>query len=259
MNPIDDWPLRCVANPQLPAAAFCTVCRQPFSGKFLGVRDDGRAVCHGCARRDDIPLNGAPHSEGQHADPLLQQGWFRASAAVVATPHISLARDDASSPWPAIAFGFVATLFGYALTLGWNIVLYPALFVAEVSANAEALGFSGERTALTWLAWLGTPIAAGLRLFVGTIILHVCLLVPARDARVASTARIFGLSSVALLLCAIPIVGSYLAMVVWISTVLAWLRARYRIRTFMALFVILPSVFALTAMGPLPYTPTPGG
>ena len=50
------WPLRCSANPALNATALCTVCGAPFSGKFLGVRPDGRAVCFGCARREDIYL-----------------------------------------------------------------------------------------------------------------------------------------------------------------------------------------------------------
>ena len=253
MSDADAWPLRCFANPELPAAAFCPACRQPHSGKFLGVREDGRAICHGCARRDEIPLTGA--DANARPDPVLSAGWLRATGAIITAPHVSLVPDAAGKLWQPLVYGFVATVAGYAMTLGWSVALYPQRFLAEAATQAEALGLSGEASALAWSAGLVIPFISALRMLLGALTLHVGLAIVSRDAPWRASARVMALSSVSLVFCAIPVVGTYLAMVVWISTVMAWLRARHQLRTLPALLVVLPCVFLLTALGPTPFAP----
>jgi hypothetical protein len=244
------WPLRCTANPQLPAAAFCAACDQPYSGEFMAVRPEGRAICVACARRDGVRVHGQ-RPPSPDTDSILRAGWASTLVAILVSPARTLATRTNAPVLPAVAFGLSVTAFGYAATLGWATLLdYPGL-VASAQTAFEALDAASNAATAVGLVWALVPVATVLRLFLSALALYVPLAMRrGNNATWADTLRTVCLANGALVLCALPLVGPLAAVVVWIAAVLGWLRLRHRLGPFAAMFVIIPSVLVISLLGP---------
>lgn len=248
------WPLRCSADPRRSAIAFCATCVQPFSREHLGVRPDGRAICRTCAREEGVE-DVSTVAAGAGVDPVLERGWFAALGDLLLRPRIAMARPFDGSAGPAVLFGFVTTLFGFVATTGWNLALDAeglTRFVAEsVPAAAEM-----TPTQIRQMLWLATPVVSTLRFCGGALLLHLGIRALAGPAAgdLRSSARVFGLASGTLVLCAVPVVGPFLAVVTWISVCMAHVQAQLGMPMLRGMMAVLPSLLLISRLGPLPFT-----
>ena len=250
----DAWPLRCAASPALNAAAFCTVCGQPFSGRYLGVAGDGRAVCFACVRRDGLAITLASPTVG--GDPVLVDGWFSALRRILTQPHRTFAATYRVPLLPAVTFGYVFTLLGFAATNAWDLMLFGDEFVQSLVDGWDAVGVTLEPARANAALWLCLPIAAAIRMGVGSALLHIGIrLTVGPAAQLRESVRLFSLTSATLALCVIPTVGSFLALVTWISACMACLQTRQGLRTFAALIALLPALLVITWLGPDSFFP----
>lgn len=254
-RPADDRPspavesdVHCTANPALPATAWCTSCHLPFNGRFLGVRDDGRAICFGCAQQDGVSLRSETRTD---VDPVLESGWRQTFLDVVTRPWQTFAGEYHGPIGPAVRQGLVWALLGYAMTMGWVWLLARDAFLEMLTESApEGVEFEGDT--LPMLVWLALPVLAVLRQAVGTLALHLGLrLSGAPSDDFGEHARLFGLTAVGLLLCAVPFVGPFLALVAWMTGTLAWVRQRYAMSTARAMLALIPALLVVTALDPL--------
>lgn len=248
------WPLRCSANPALNATALCTVCGAPFSGKFLGVRPDGRAVCFGCARREDIYLVSTGGGAGELGDPVLSQGWTQAAVTLLTRPYDAL-RDGHSGPiGGAVWFGLAATMFGFAATTAWDMALSGDAYIDTYLQLLADAGVTATRSELPALIAVSSLLSAPLRLFSGALLFHLgARAVAGREAQLRPDARVFALGSVALVLCGVPALGPLLSLLIWTSTAVAYLRQRYALGTAQSLVALLPSLLWCWYLGPRPF------
>lgn len=239
--------LPCSAHPALPAAALCAICLHPYAGRFLAPLPDGRACCATCAEREGLqPLDNA-HGESER-DPVLSDGWGTAFRRVVIEPHRGLVIDYRGDIGPAVRAGFAFTVVGYLMRTAWDYVLQ---YEAVMAMLAEQLGADIPETTLALAPWVAVPIAAGIRLALGALLLHAGLRLTGIAPGTFSThARAFALTSVTLLLCVIPVLGPLLALVAWMSSTLAWIRGRYGLPTWRALVATLPALFLVTSLDP---------
>lgn len=247
------WPVLCSANPQLPAAAFCSVCHQPFSGKFLAVRQDGRAICFACARRDDVPVHGV--RDAVERTGLFDAGWLKPALAMIFAPQRALQASRLQQPAQVVTFAFVMALFGYGVTLGWTYLLEYEAALASLTERAAELGWDVSAQALAWLPWGTLPVVAALRILLGGVSLHLAVRIARpNDASWPDTLRAWGLSNALLVLCVVPFVGPFASMILWISAMLGWFRERHGLGPFASLFAVLPTVIILSIVGPSPLT-----
>lgn len=241
--------LRCAANPSLPASAWCSRCLQPFSGRFLATRRDGRAVCRACSERDGIPvIVDGPRRVG---DPALARGWRQIFVSVTLLPW-------KEAPWlfhgpvaSAFRFGVAVTLAGYAMALGWGFVLSREELL-EVLRNA-ASGQTISDQALLWLPWLGLPFITMLRMLLGAAALHLGARLVAgvpRDAWRVNL-RFFSLSSATLLFCAVPAIGPTLAGAVWCAASITMMRQVWGVSIWRALGALIPAILTLSLLHPI--------
>ena len=166
------WPLRCSANPALPAAAFCTKCSHPFSGKFLGIQRDGRALCFTCAGRDDIELIASASVEPE-SDPILSRGWWATIRDVTLHPHRTFAVRSEGALGAALVFGFVTTMCGFAVTTGWNLIISGDAFLEMYIEAAARTDLSLDHGQVRRILWLSVPLISTLRLGLGALLLHL--------------------------------------------------------------------------------------
>lgn len=240
-------PVLCSVNPQLPAVAFCTVCRRPFSGRYVGVRRDGRAVCHPCAQREGIELLEA--SATAEGDPVLRGRLREIFLRVGLTTAETFSREYTGPIGPSLRFGYITTVIGFAAALAWIYVLRYDAFMA---ALAEVNGDSMPPGLMPWAPWLGLPITAALRMVVGVTAMHVgfrMMGVPA--GTFAQHARLFGLTSVSMLLCAIPALGPLFALAMWMNVSMTYLHVRYGLSWFRRVVATLPCLMMLTLIDPV--------
>lgn len=246
--PTGEGDVRCTANPALPATAWCTACHLPFNGRFLGVREDGRAICFGCARQHDVKLRSEQPTD---VDPVLASGWKQTFLDVVTRPWQTFAGEYKGPIGPAIRSGVVWAMLGYAMTMGWVWLLAREAFLEMLTESAPE-GVTYEGDSLPLLVWLALPVLAVLRQAVGTLALHLGLrLSGAPSDDFGEHARLFGLTAVGLLLCAVPFVGPFFALVAWMTGTLAWVRQRYAMATGRAMLALIPALLVVTALDPL--------
>lgn len=248
----EPWPVMCSANPLLPAAAYCSECQEPHSGKFLSVRRDGRAICFACARRDGTPVF-QRRTVPKGADPVLGGGFARTLLAMFVAPHRALVAPGvrAAAPLLAIAFGF--SLLGYGFTLGWTYLLSYEAVVGLLREQVAALPFAVSDGLLPWLPWVAWPFVAAVRVLLGATTLHLTVrLANPNDADWRETLRVWALSSALLMACVLPLAGTFVSMVLWISAMLGWFRVRHGLGPIGSLFAVLPSIVVLSLVGPNP-------
>ena len=248
----EPWPVMCSANPALRAAATCSECHLPHSGKFLSVRRDGRAICFACARRDGTPVF-QRRTVPRGADPVLGGGIARATLAMVVAPHRALAAPGtrAFGPLAAVALGF--SLLGYGLTLGWTYLLSYEAALTQLRLQVTELPFAVSDAVLPWVPWIAWPFIAVLRVVLGAATLHLTVrLANPNDADWRESFRVWALSSALLMACALPFAGTFVAMVLWISAMLGWFRVRHGLGAIGSLLAVLPSIVVLSLVGPSP-------
>jgi hypothetical protein len=230
----------CAANPSLPASAWCTSCGQPFNGRFLDLRDDGRAICFSCAAREPVAL--LQRSPRSGVDPALDGGWLATLRRVLLFPARTLASQRSADPWPVVRLGLVWTFIGYAGSTAWTYVL-------RYDDVMRWLGESGATTVpphvLPWIPWLGLPMAVVVRFAAGVGLLHFGLRMSMSDAApFRAHLRAFSLSSIALVFGLLPVFGPSLGVVVQFVVLLTWARATYRLPLVRALFALSPWLVA---------------
>ena len=247
--------LRCSGSPRLDAQAFCTSCRKPYSGGFLATRLDGRAICFACARQQAIEIIDEPMPSGR-PDPVLGDGWARGIIRMITRPHQTFERPDGGRLSVALLFGYLFTAFGFTTTTIWNLSLYGDEFIELQMQTLAARDVILDAAEVTQLLWLILPVAAALRLVVGAVLLHLGIrLMVGSKADWRSSMRMFALTSGTLVLCAIPTLGPFLALVTWISASMAYLNTRYGLRTVNGLMALLPCLLIVTFIGPTSYLP----
>jgi hypothetical protein len=247
--------LRCSASPKLDAQAFCTSCRQPFSGGFLGTRRDGRAVCFSCAREHAIEIVSTDEKR-ETPDPVLEDGWLRGIFRMITRPHRTFERPDAGRLSVALLFGYFFTAFGFVTTTIWNLTFYGEEFLQLQIDTLAAREIILTPDEVTRLVWMMLPLAAALRLFVGALLFHLgTRLMVGSDVHWRSSARLYALTSGTLVLCAIPTLGPFLGLVTWISASMAYLNTRYNLRTVQGLMALLPCLLIITFIGPTSFLP----
>ena len=246
------WPPRCAANPALHAAAFCTVCGLPFSGGFLTSRDDGRAICHRCVRETDVPV--VETRTTSVTDPVLDDGWRAAFLSVVVHPHSTFSKAYDGPIFPAIRFGFICILLSLAMWLGYSLAFDAETLMETFSARLAETDYAGADAEQTFrrVAWLSLPIWSAVLLGVCATLLHVgARLAGAPRGSFGEHARAFALCCVGLLFCVIPKFGPYVAMIIWLSSTLAFLRSRYHFGLARSLFAILPCALVFAQLWPI--------
>jgi hypothetical protein len=250
-----EFDVACTAEPDAPADAFCTSCLRPFSERYLLARTDGRAICVACARTLDEPLHPLP-GRTVRRDPALAGGWHRAVSRVITRPHRTFATPYDGPIAAAVVFGYVATLIGFASTTAWNVVFHGDALRALILENAPAAAALGE-SAANILIWAGTPLIAAFRLLIGAVLFHLGtrLIAGVDPPSLRSSIRVFALTSGTLMLCVIPMVGPFLALMTWFSATLAHLHAHHGLRTFRGLMALLPAFLVLAAIGPNTFVP----
>lgn len=246
---------RCSAADDAEAWALCTVCAEPFSADYLGLRLDGRSVCYSCAQREDIALRVTDDSDRR--DPIFLQGWRRAFGRVLLHPQRTFAARFDGSARQAIIFGCTATMVGFFSTNGWNFAFHAEELIAFYQSSLEDTSVSLSDAAMMKVSWAALPIVALLRFALGALLLQlgVRVVVGKRLANPRGELRAFSLASGALLLCVIPVLGPFIAVVAWISAVMAYLQVRYGLGTGRGLMAILPSLLVTTAIGPTTFVP----
>jgi hypothetical protein len=240
-------PVFCSVNHQLIASAFCTVCRKPFSGRYIGVRRDGRAVCHPCAQREGIDLvdSGAPAA----GDPVLKGRLRDIFFRIAVTTAETFARDFNGPLGPSLRFGYITTVIGYAAALGW---IYLLRYDAFIAALTEVNGASVPPELMPWAPWLGLPVTAAMRLVVGVTLMHAGFrMVGVPAGTFSQHARLFALTSVSLLLCAVPVLGPFFALAMWMNVSMTYLRSRYAISPIRSMLATLPCLLVLTLVDPV--------
>ncbi len=246
---------RCSANPKLGADAFCTACRQPYSGKFLGVRTDGRAVCFACARREALDLRAAPENEDP-SDPVLSDGWFHAIRKMITQPHRTFEFPYGGRLGSTLLFGYLFTFFGFIATTMWNLALQKDGYLEWHVQTWERAEVVLTNDQVTQLLWMVMPFYAVLRLVVGAALLHVGIrLIVGEDVEWKASLRLFALTSGTLALCVIPMLGPFLALVTWISASMAYMHTQHEVRTVRGLMALLPCLLIITAIGPNTFIP----
>lgn len=244
-----DGDFYCSVQPHLPAAAFCTVCRRPYSGRYLGVRPDGRAICFRCARDQRIDFaDVTPRGEG---DPALRGSLFQKLGAILLRAHLTLNQRYEGSIVPALRFGYLTTLAGLVFYLSWQFLLAPEAIDAVLEGVIEQTGGATSMRAARLSLWAVMPVVAAVRMVAGIFALHLGLRLAGADGSLRDHARIFALTSSALVLCALPLfVGSLLAEVMWVMATMAWIRTRYDFTTLRTIGAILPALIVVVLLAP---------
>ncbi len=256
--PTDEPLLSCSAATGSPATAICTHCGAAFSSPFLAVRTDGRAVCHPCARRAQIPCLDVPAGTDTR-DPVLALGWPKALLHIAMHPHRTFAAIHNGPLREAVVFGLVATLIGYAATTGWNLTLHGPEFLEfyRQAAAERSLELTTDAS-VQKLLWLALPFAATLRFVLGLGLLHlgVRIVVGSAQSSFRDEARVFALASGTLVIAVVPVLGPFIALVSWISACTAYLQVVHGLGTARSLMAVLPSFLVITAMGPSSFVPS---
>lgn len=238
----------CSVQPHLPAAAFCTVCRRPYAGRYLGVRPDGRAICFRCARDQKIDFADTAPAEG---DPALRGGLLQTLGAILLRAHLTLNQRYEGSIVPALRFGYLATLAGLVFYLAWQFLLAPEAIDSIIEGVLEQTGGATTMRAARLSLWAVLPIVAAVRLALGAFALHIGLKLAGADGALREHARVFALTSSALVLCVLPLyVGSLLAEVLWVMATMAWIRTRYDFTTLRTIAAVLPALLIVVLLAP---------
>lgn len=247
----------CTAATGTPAAALCTVCGAPFSAPYLAIRLDGRAACHPCVRKHDVPCIDLLEAAATR-DPVLRGGWHKAIVRVALHPHRTFAAIYNGPLGETLLFGLVATALGYAATTGWNLTLHNAAFIEYYRDVALQRDLTFESDAsLKQMLWLVTPALAAARFIIGALLLHIGMRIIAGSQRASlhSEARVFALASSTLVLCVIPVIGPFVALVSWIGACMAYAQVVHGLSTGRALMAVFPSFLVITALGPSSFVP----
>ena len=247
-----DRRLACSVHPHMPAAAYCTECRRPYSGRFLSVLADGRAVCFRCVRDQRLSTL-EPGETRTDIDPAFENGWWRAAVGAIRTPIETIGVRPYEGPVrPAFIFGLVMSLLGSVLPL-----VFPAIFAPEaLTAIFEAAYGEGEgRPELTadqmrMAFFSALPIAALLKLGIGAALLHVGLrLAGARTGHFRESVRAFALSTGVLLFAIIPPpYGLMVISLLWGSAMMRWVQARYSLSPLLSMIAIFPALLLLVIL-----------
>lgn len=244
-----DSSISCSVQAHLPAAAFCTVCRRPYAGRFLSVLNDGRAVCFRCASDSSLATLGEDEPLDTSAgDPAFQHGLLRAVPFILLKP----ARAIGSTPYkgrigPAVRFGYLAALVGRLATVGWLFTLNQDAATKAIQARMDQMGAELSADDLRTALWTSLPIAVFISMAVGVVLFHVGLrLCGARDGSFREHARAYALGSCALLFGLLPPpLGLPLICLAWMSAMMVWTRARYGFTGVRATLAMMPALLLM--------------
>ncbi|TVR01450.1 MAG: hypothetical protein EA398_09555 [Deltaproteobacteria bacterium] len=242
----DSWfgpPPPCSHDSGRPATACCTACGLAFGSSRLGAAEDGRAYCVDCAWEADIAL--PSRHRDPRCEPALRNGIVRGIEGILFRPAWLFAQPSPRRIGAALGLGLGCTTAGYAFWLGW-LMLLNAEWVRQQLDDAGVDPGQG-----LWVAWLALPILAILRVFGGALALHAgCLLAGGSGISFNDSLRAFSLASAAMLLCVVPSVGAFLAILWWSWIVLAWMRSRFSFGLGRTMVALIPSVVVLPLLGP---------
>ena len=243
-------PVMCTVHVETPAAAFCTVCRRPYGGRFLGVLPDGRAVCYRCAADEKLELASldAPTSE---VDAALAGGWASATARILLRPLVTIGLRYRGPVGPSLRYGFAATVLGLVMWLGWSLILQRDAIIEAVLASSAERGLDASAGDVQLALWMMVPLLAALRLGLGVVAFHVGTRLAGADGTFRENARVFALSSASMLFCVVPMqIGALLSYLVWLMLTLSWVRVRYELNAWRSIVALMPAIAVIWILPP---------
>jgi hypothetical protein len=225
----------CSAQTRLQAAAYCSVCRLPFSGRFLAVRLDGRAICHACSDREQIPTEQARGPEPR--DPVFRDGWRHTLLVVLARPA-ELVRPWHGPVGHAWWRGLGWSWLGLGAGLGWSLALGRLPWEQVQAALPEAARAQGWVT----LALVGaTLVLALLRQTVGPWLMHAGLRLAGASAEQWTLhVRVFSALSVVRVLAMLPLLGGPLSALLFVWAMLTFAGLSYGLARWRAMLALAP-------------------
>lgn len=243
--------ISCSVQAHLPAAAFCTVCKRPYAGRFLSVLNDGRAVCFRCASDRSLATLGAPEPEDDYdgiGERAFQKGLLRAIPFILLKPAKAIGTAPAPNArlWPALRFGFLASLVGRFATVAWLFAIDKEGAMKAIESRMERMGAAVTEDQVRTAIWTSLPIAVALSMMVGIALFHLGLRISGATGTFREHARAYALGSAALLFGLLPPpLGLPMICLAWMSAMMVWARARYGFSGFRAALALIPTLLLM--------------
>lgn len=241
-----DAEIWCSVRPYLPAAAFCTICRRSYSGRYLSVVADGRAACFRCVA--DQRLTTIERTNGKR-DPAFRSGIFALLLAILTGGPRALTPAYRGPIWKALLFGAICSIFG----TWFSMVRFLAssqgqeLFQQTLERAQPPIAEEVLRAAFLW----ATPLVAVMRMAMGAILVHVMLRlwVGENTQPLRVHARLYAFTCASSLLLVLPgLWGALATNAIWCMASFNWIRQVYPTLPAWRLFlVIMPHILILGA------------
>ena len=236
----------CSVRPHLPAAAFCTVCRRRYAGRYLSIVPDGCAVCFRCI--SDFGLGTVERLDADR-DPVFRRGVFSALFNVLSGNYSSFSVHYRGQIRSAILFGLSCSILGLWAAIGWFLASDGAGEALQrvVDRSEGQLSVDELRRMIPWMV----PFAAAVRLFFGAMMIHGMLRIfsTAERGTLRVHTRFYALSCASLLLLALPgMWGAVASNITWTFATISWVRRLYpELSVWRVMIVVLPHILLLGA------------
>lgn len=235
----------CSVRPQLPAAAFCTVCKRRYSGRYLSVLPDGRAACFRCVSDKKL---GTIERVDQTRDPAFRHGLMAGIFGILSGVPRVLAPNYRGPILSALIFGAVCSMIGMWSAMGWFLssdASQAALQAVVDRMTQQPMTVEELRQAIPWVV----PVVAIFRMAFGTLLVHAMIRLVVRPIGnpIKQHARLYALSCVSMLLLTIPgMWGAAAANIIWVLVTLTWVRMLYPSLTiWRVMLVVFPHILLL--------------
>lgn len=243
---------RCSVMTSRKADAWCGECGLPFSGRFLSMAIDGRAVCRRCRHNPGVIL--LLNEESSLRRRLL--GLVRTPLALLRAPTATLRLLSETRGLSPLLYAWAWLSISYAAWSAWLSRLAPESIpptLQELLANADASGPTLE--VLVNDGWiLVFPSVAFLRLVMGvTTLLASAHLVGMPHSQRPRLVNTYAISQAAFLLTFIPtFVGPLLAGFAW-SLLMVYGTSHWTLGKLVpTLLLVMPVGILQLLLGPAP-------
>lgn len=214
----------------------------------MTVRADGRAICHACADRENMPLGITTRQDVR--DPVLAAGWRKTFIAVLTEPR-TLAAEYRGPIGPALRMGLLWAFMGHLVKVAWLMTLSGEDMLLLLRESDTTGQFSDQ--VLLWTPWIAVPFVIFFRMVLGFLLFHAGLRIAgAAPEQLRSHARAYALANITLLFAVIPVFGPMLATFAWFNVVLGYARRSYGMSTWRAALALSPCILFVIYLTLLP-------